>query len=94
MQMHCTAGTLPAACDGDAFLLRQILHDWSDKDVIKILSSCREAMGAHKSKLLIVEVSFCVADSASNQIFNINISLWLAVTCRYRSWPQMLPDCT
>ncbi|KAK9792048.1 hypothetical protein WJX73_004833 [Symbiochloris irregularis] len=49
------AGTLPAGRDGDAFLLRQILHDWSDKQVIEILKSCRRAMGASSSRLLIVE---------------------------------------
>ena len=55
-KLHTCAGTLPVGRDGDAFLLRQVLHDWSDKDVVKILRCCREALGSSKSKLLIVEV--------------------------------------
>ena len=43
--------------DGDAYLLRLILHDWSNEDSIAILNSVRHAMGSAKAKLLIVEAS-------------------------------------
>ena len=43
--------------DGDAYLLRLILHDWSDEDSIAILSSVRHAIGKAKARLLIVEVT-------------------------------------
>lgn len=39
---------------GDAFLLKHILHDWSDGDCISILHACRNAMPDH-AKLLVCE---------------------------------------
>jgi hypothetical protein len=39
---------------GDAYLLKSILHDWSDEDCLKILMKCRDAM-SQNSTLLIVE---------------------------------------
>ncbi len=38
----------------DAYILKHIIHDWSDKDAISILLKCREAMKP-KSKILLVE---------------------------------------
>ena len=39
---------------GDAYLMRQIIHDWEDDDAIAILKVCRRAM--HESaKLLLIE---------------------------------------
>ncbi|QOV47688.1 methyltransferase [Streptomyces chromofuscus] len=38
----------------DVYVLSQILHDWADRDAVRILQRCREAMGAD-SRLLIVE---------------------------------------
>jgi orsellinic acid C2-O-methyltransferase len=32
------------APDGDAYLLKTILHDWSDKDCISLLRNCRKAI--------------------------------------------------
>ena len=49
------ASTLPKAEDGDAFVLREILHDWSDADTLAILKSLRAAIGDSHSSLLIVE---------------------------------------
>ncbi len=31
---------------GDVYLLKSILHDWSDQDAVQILSRCRDAMSA------------------------------------------------
>jgi hypothetical protein len=39
---------------GDAYLLKWILHDWSDVDAIEILKSCRRAMSS-AAKLLVAE---------------------------------------
>jgi len=38
----------------DAYLLMEVLHDWSDQDALKILSSIRKAAPKH-ARLLIVE---------------------------------------
>lgn len=51
------AETLPPARDGDAYMMRLILHDWDDKDSTAILTSIRKAMGNAKAKLLVIEVN-------------------------------------
>lgn len=40
--------------DGDAYILRHIVHDWSDEDAVRILTNCRKAMKPD-GKLLVVE---------------------------------------
>lgn len=39
---------------GDAYLLKRIIHDWSDGEAIQILRNCRAAMG-NQGKVLLVE---------------------------------------
>ena len=39
---------------GDLYILKNILHDWSDADATKILVTCRQAMAPH-ARLLIIE---------------------------------------
>lgn len=39
---------------GDAYILRHIIHDWSDDEAATILRNCREAMNRN-GKVLIVE---------------------------------------
>jgi hypothetical protein len=39
---------------GDAYLLKAILHDWEDEEALRILRSCRAAVGADGA-LLVVE---------------------------------------
>jgi orsellinic acid C2-O-methyltransferase len=39
---------------GDAYLLKHVIHDWSDDRATAVLRTCRRAMGAD-AKLLIVE---------------------------------------
>jgi len=40
--------------DGDAYILRNIIHDWQDDRAVAILGTCRRAMGGH-ARLLLVE---------------------------------------
>ena len=40
--------------DGDAYLLKHVIHDWNDDRAAEILRNCRRAMGA-EAKLLILE---------------------------------------
>jgi hypothetical protein len=40
----------------DAYLLVRVLHNWSDDDCLRILSSCRTAMGLHAKLLLGEEI--------------------------------------
>jgi len=39
---------------GDAYIMRHILHDWSDADAVTILNNCRKAMNPG-AKILVVE---------------------------------------
>jgi hypothetical protein len=39
---------------GDAYLLRHILHDWGDEQVVQILKNCRRAM-RRSDKLIVIE---------------------------------------
>lgn len=39
---------------GDAYILRHIVHDWSDEDAVRILANCRKAMKPN-GKILVVE---------------------------------------
>jgi hypothetical protein len=40
--------------DGDAYVLRNIIHDWQDDEAIAILATCRRAM-AEGARLILVE---------------------------------------
>jgi hypothetical protein len=40
--------------DGDAYILRQILHDWYDADAVRILERCRAAM-KQSGRVLVIE---------------------------------------
>ena len=40
--------------DGDVYILKRILHDWSDEQCLRILRCCREALDAH-ARLLVID---------------------------------------
>lgn len=40
---------------GDAYILKNIIHDWDDEQAVKILKNCRKAMNG-KEKLILVEI--------------------------------------
>lgn len=40
--------------EGDAYLLKQVIHDWNDDRSVKILKNCRDAM-KKDSRILIIE---------------------------------------
>ena len=56
------ADTLPRPEAGDVWVMRNILHDWSDADCQRILSAIRAAVGATPITLALVEV--CTTHSA------------------------------
>ena len=47
---------------GDAYLLKDIIHDWEDARAIAILENCRRAMGA-RSKVLLIERAMPVGNA-------------------------------
>lgn len=42
-----------APTGGDLYILKRIIHDWSDAEALQILRNCREAMSPHGKVLLI-----------------------------------------
>jgi hypothetical protein len=51
----CAVNFFEAVPEGaDAYLMKSIIHDWSDEESLRILNNCRRAMGPH-GKLLLIE---------------------------------------
>jgi len=48
----------------DAYLMRHIIHDWTDEQSILILSNCRKVIPAH-GRVLLVEFAVAAANEAS-----------------------------
>jgi hypothetical protein len=44
------------APDGDAYLLKTVLHDWSDEDCVALLKNCRRAIKACGSLILVERI--------------------------------------
>jgi hypothetical protein len=53
--------SVPAGAD--CYLLKRILHDWSDEECVRILRCCREAMG-HGARLLVVDAVIPAGNTA------------------------------
>jgi hypothetical protein len=48
----------------DAYLMRHIIHDWTDEQSVRILSNCRKVIPAH-GRVLLVEFAVPAANQAS-----------------------------
>ena len=48
----------------DAYLMRHIIHDWTDEESVQILRNCRKVMPAH-GRVLLVEFIVSAANQAS-----------------------------
>ena len=53
--------SVPAGAD--TYILKNVLHDWSDEQALRILQNCRRAMDSH-AKLLVIEMVLPLADDA------------------------------
>jgi hypothetical protein len=57
-RLECISGnffdTIPS--EGDAYILRQVLHNWNDGDAARILRRCREAI-TKDERLLVIETA-------------------------------------
>jgi hypothetical protein len=53
---------IPAGAD--AYLMRHIIHDWTDEQSVQILSNCRKVIPAH-GRILLVEFTVPAANQAS-----------------------------
>lgn len=69
----------------DAYLLKYIIHDWSDDDSIKILSNIRKAMSG-QGKILLMEL---VIPEGNNPFFGKFIDLHMLVTLGAKERTQL-----
>lgn len=75
----------------DAYVLSQILHDWADRDAVRILERCREAMHAHSRLLVVEHVLPENAGSGSAALLDLHMLVLLGGQERTRSqWEGLL----
>jgi SAM-dependent methyltransferase len=58
---------------GDAYLLKHIVHDWSDADSLKILQNCRRAIEPNGKLLLVEQVVPPGNDPSMSKLLDINM---------------------
>jgi hypothetical protein len=71
----CVAGDFFTAvpAGGDLYLLKSVLHNWDDSDVVGILRNCRQAM-AEGARLLVIERVVPEGNGPSEaKLFDINM---------------------
>jgi hypothetical protein len=57
----------------DVYILKNVLHDWSDDRAIRILKNCRRAMGS-QAKLLVIEMVLPLLDDpAFGSLLDLNM---------------------
>ena len=61
--------------DGDAYIMKHIIHDWDDERALSILKKCRAAMGGTE-RLLVIEP---VVPSGNTESFNKLVDLMMLV---------------
>ena len=72
------------ACD--AYLMMDIIHDWSDEESTRILKNLRPSAPAH-AKLLLIE-AVIRDDSIPNFVKILDIHMMTLVTGRQRTWQE------
>ena len=80
-----TAGSFlePMLLQGDAFLLKRVLHDWDDQNAALILANCRAAL--HPGQVLLVVERLLPADHASPEPFLTDLMMMVMNGGRERS---------
>ena len=71
---------------GDIHVLKQIIHDWSDKECISILRNCHQALKP-KGKLLLVEM-IIPPDNAPSMAQPMDLNMLVLLTGRERTESQ------
>jgi hypothetical protein len=64
--------------NGDAYILRQILHDWYDADAVRILGRCREAMNP-SGRLLVIERPITTDYRSSLPVLHLDMEMLVTV---------------
>ena len=89
--------SLPDFEDGDCVFMRNILHNWNDKDAIKILENIRIKIGEKKVNILIEESAMPNRDSIGQPAAIHNIDMQMMVLYgaseRYpKYWEKLLNE--
>lgn len=71
---------------GDAYVLRHILHDWSDAEVLGILRNCRAAI-ADAGKLVVIDAILRPPNEPNANTW-IDLTMLVMVTGRERTEPE------
>ena len=69
---------------GDAYVLRNIIHDWQDEEAIAILANCRRAM-TDKGRLILVERELPDDPRAAPSVFLADLEMLVNVGGRERT---------
>ncbi|CAL5089414.1 unnamed protein product [Urochloa decumbens] len=63
----------------DAVLLKFVLHNWSDKDCVRILKRCKEAISTREPKGKVIIIDVVLGSSSSKQTLEAQLSLDLCM---------------
>jgi hypothetical protein len=63
---------------GDAYVLRQIIHDWDDGAAVRILANCRRALGEH-GRLLVIERGIAPQHPAALPVLHLDMEMLAVV---------------
>ena len=69
---------------GDAYVLSRVLHDWDDRDVMRILATCRLAMEP-RARLLIIEAILPVRASDAPAVIRMDLLMLILLGARERT---------
>lgn len=88
------SGSIPSARDGDAYMLRNILHDWDDDKTTLILTNLRTAMGSVKATLVLLELApSALGDVAALPRYTLDLHMMVMLNAKERSrsqWNELL----
>ena len=57
----------------DAYILKNVLHDWDDEHCMAILRNCRSAMAEHSRILVVEAVTTSASDPAFDRLLDLNM---------------------
>lgn len=75
--------SLPAFADDDAIVMRFVLHDWRDEEVVTILTNLRNAVGMRRVALLVGEAA--IPDTPFADVFPLRRVIDLQMMCIFDS---------
>ncbi|AES77702.1 Isoflavone-7-O-methyltransferase 6 [Medicago truncatula] len=66
----------------DAVLLKAVLHDWTDKDCIKILKKCKEAVTSDGKRGKVIVIDMVINEKKDeNQLTQIKLLMNVTISC-------------